>query len=137
MAREVLDVSPLEGFQMLLRTAALLLIAAVALPAGWSSQTLGKSPEKKGSKGRESQSATRSLTGCIDEQDGGYVLVDDRNVQRIAVLEPGAFPKEGFAKYLGHKVTVRGESTSQNNQAAIRVRAIVNISDTCAPQQPD
>src|SRR5690348_4194403 len=51
-----------------------------------------------------------SLSGCIDEQDGKYVLIHDQTRGLIANLEADGFPTEGFAKHLGHKVTVRGTS---------------------------
>ena len=75
-----------------------------------------------------------SLTGCVDQQDGLYVLVNDQSLTPIANLEAEGFPTEGFAKHLGQKVTVRGSSTSGATRPVFRVRSIETISDTCAPQ---
>ncbi len=75
------------------------------------------------------------MTGCVDEQQGRYVLVDDRMLKRIADLEADGFPTEGFAKYVGHKVTVRGTSNAGGAEPLFKVRAIENVSDTCTPQQ--
>jgi hypothetical protein len=74
-----------------------------------------------------------SLTGCVDEQDGQYVLVDDRTLSPIANLEADGFPTENFAKHLGHKVTVRGTSNSGGARPVFKVRTIEPVSDTCAP----
>lgn len=76
-----------------------------------------------------------SLTGCVDEQDGHYVLVDDRTLTTIASLEADGFPQEAFAKHMGHKVTVRGTSNSGAAGPVFKVRSVDKISDTCAPQQ--
>ena len=89
-----------------------------------------KAQSKQGQKGK-----TSSLTGCVDEHDGRYVWVDDRALQPIADLEADGFPTEGFAKHMGHKVTVRGTSSSGGTRPIIKVRSIQTVSDTCAPQE--
>lgn len=76
-----------------------------------------------------------ALTGCVDEENGHYVLVDDRTLTPIASLEADGFPQEAFAKHLGHKVTVRGTSSSGTERPIFKVRTVDKISDTCAPQR--
>jgi hypothetical protein len=101
---------------------------------------------KSSQKGR-SKSAGTSLTGCVDEQDGHYVLVDDRNLTPIANLEAEGFPVESFAKHLGHKVTVRGTvnpaaspapggkaGDTAGERSSFKVRSIETVSESCGPQ---
>jgi hypothetical protein len=99
-----------------------IVVSSVAYP-----QTQKESPkqQKKGV-------TSASLTGCVDQQDGRYVLVDDRGLNKIADLEADGFPTEGFAKHVGHKVIVRGTSTA-GDKPLFRVRAVETVSDTCAP----
>ena len=75
-----------------------------------------------------------SLTGCVDQQDGQFVLVDDHDLKVVANLDAEGFPVEGFAKYVGQKVAVRGISASGNTRPVFKVRTIETISETCAPQ---
>jgi hypothetical protein len=75
-----------------------------------------------------------SLTGCVDEQEGNYVLLSDRTMNPIANLEPDGFPKEGFAKHVGHKVTVRGTSSAQEPLPLMKVRSIETVAESCTPQ---
>ena len=82
----------------------------------------------------QSKTAESSLTGCVDEQDGHYVLVDERTLTPIANLAADGFPTEGFAKHMGQKVTVRGISTSGTGRPVFKVRKVDIVSDTCAPQ---
>lgn len=99
--------------------------------APWEDQSEQKqNPPKKGQRAKAD-----SLTGCIDQQEGHYVLVDDRKLLAIATLEADGFPTEGFAKHVGHKVTVRGISSSGGDLPHFKVRGIETVSDTCAPQQ--
>jgi len=91
-----------------------------------SNQSESKAHPKKGG---------ASLTGCVDEQDGQYVLIDDRTMSPIANLEADGFPTEGFAKHVGHKVTVRGTSNQDGKRPVFKVRTIEPISDACAPEQ--
>jgi hypothetical protein len=90
---------------------------------------------KKQGAGKQQQTEQgSSLTGCVDQQDGQYVLVDDRNMAPVADLVAEGFPTEGFAKYVGHKVTVRGTSNSGGARTVLKVRSIQTVSDTCAPE---
>jgi len=93
-------------------------------------------PEQNQDSPKKVQKAkTDSLTGCIDQQEGRYVLVNDRNLSAVAVLEADGFPTEGFAKHMGHKVTIRGISSPGGALPIFKVRGIETVSDTCAPQQ--
>lgn len=76
---------------------------------------------------------TASLTGCIDEQNGKWVLVSDQTMAVIANLAADGFPTEAFAKYLGHKVNVRGTANSDAS-STFKVREIKTIRETCAAQ---
>jgi hypothetical protein len=91
-------------------------------------------PQEKKQPKSESKPGGSSLTGCVDEQDGHYVLVDERTLMPIASLEADGFPTEGFAKHLGHKVTVRGTSNSGTDRPVFKVRSVEAISDACGPQ---
>jgi len=82
----------------------------------------------------KAEEKTASLTGCVDEQEGHYLLVDERNMSPIANLEADGFPKESFAKHLGHKVTVRGTSISSGNRPTFKVRSIDTVSEVCGPR---
>jgi hypothetical protein len=84
---------------------------------------------------KNAKQAVTSLTGCVDEQDGRYILSDDRELKPIAYLEADGFPQEGFAKHLGHKVTVRGISSPGDPRPTFKVRSITLVSETCAPQR--
>lgn len=91
-------------------------------------------PQEKAPK-KEAKQPEASLTGCVDEQDGRYVLTSDRDMNPIANLEADGFTQEGFAKHLGHKVTVRGTSIPGDPRPTFRVRNITMVSETCAPQR--
>ena len=88
--------------------------------------------DSRHSKGQPTPSA--SMTGCVDEQDGRYVLVDEKTLSPTADLVAEGFPTEAFAKHVGHKVTVRGASSAGGARPVFRVRSIETISDTCAPK---
>jgi hypothetical protein len=90
-----------------------------------------KQQPKKDSKAK---SNSASMTGCVDEDDGHYILLNDRTRAPIANLEAVGFPVEGFAKHLGHKVTVRGTVNPAGDRPLFRVRSIDTISDSCEPQ---
>jgi hypothetical protein len=105
----------------------LVLAPSTTLFAGQTSNS-----QKKASTGKKTASGA-TLTGCVDEKDGRYLLVDDQGLNPIADLEADGFPTEGFAKHMGHKVTVRGTSSSGSTHPLFKVRSIETVSETCAP----
>jgi hypothetical protein len=114
---------------------ALVMISA-ALQQGSAPKTaITVSDQKSNAAPQKKRSPETSMTGCIDQQAGQYVLVDDHGLKRIADLEAEGFPTEGFAKHLGHKVVVRGTSSAGEKQPLMKVRTIETVSETCAPQK--
>ena len=116
------------------RRVPLIVLTAAAIALTGIGGSAAANPQKKAPAKKEQKKEVSSMTGCIDEQDGRFVLVDDRNLKPIADLEADGFPTEGFAKHVGHKVTVRGIGTADGEQRLFKVRGIEAISDTCAPE---
>ncbi len=84
----------------------------------------------------EAKSAQIALTGCVDEQEGNYILLDPSTIQRkLAILQADGFPQEGFAKHLGQKVTVRGRMTGVDSPV-MKVRSVETLAAQCSqPKQ--
>jgi hypothetical protein len=113
---------------------AVLTVLAFLAPSATIAAAQTSNSQKKEQPGKQ-KAAPASLSGCVDEKEGHYVLVDDRSLNPVADLEADGFPTEGFAKHMGHKVTVRGTSTSGSTRPVFKVRSIETISETCAPTQ--
>jgi len=110
-------------------------LPGVAAPNSGSEQAdLKQQKQDQKQKQSKAKDTGASLTGCIDEQNGHYVMISDRTLDPIADLEAEGFETEGFAKHVGHKVTVRGTSNPGETRPLFKVRSIEAISDTCAPQ---
>jgi hypothetical protein len=107
-------------------------VLALALPAAVFCAARSSQSEKKAPTSKKTASGA-SLTGCVDEKDGHYILVDDQGLNPMADLEADGFPTEGFAKHMGHKVTVRGTSNPETTRPRFKVRSIETVSETCAP----
>jgi len=75
------------------------------------------------------------MTGCVDQQDGKFVLLDDHMLSKLANLETSIAPSEDvFAKHVGHKVVVKG-SKSSGQEVVFKVASIEDIAAVCAPAQ--
>ena len=108
-------------------------ISVLAPSAALLSAAQAAEGQKKVPASQKKAASGTSLTGCVDEQDGHYILVDDRNLEPVADLEAEGFPQEGFAKHMGQKVTVRGTSNSGSTRPVFKVRSVETVSETCAP----
>ena len=120
----------------------ILLVPMLAL--GWviaspSALRASEQAQKQQSKEKDpppAKSAAASMTGCVDEQEGSYLLLSDQTMNPIASLVADGFDKEDFAKHVGHKVTVRGTSNPQGaGLPQFKVKTIEKVSETCAPQR--
>ena len=105
-----------------MRIVILLVVAAVAAGA----QTAAKKKKKV-------VPAVETIVGCVDQKDGAYVLTDDRQIGKVASLEPDGFDRENFAKHVGHKVKLGGKSSGTGTERVFRVRTIQTIAEYCAP----
>lgn len=84
--------------------------------------------------GKAKPGAKVSLTGCIDERDGQYVLTNDTNLQPTARLQPAAgSPEDNFARHMGHKVKVQGVLSKEEPLPTMTVESVETVSQTCAP----
>ena len=76
---------------------------------------------------------TGALTGCVDEQEGKWVLVNAQTMAIIATLAADGFPLEGFAKYRGTQSDRPGDCEARTDPSStFKVREIITISETCA-----
>ena len=124
---------------MRLHSASVVMLISLAVLAPQAAFAAVQEPQSQSqAQGNKKVASGASLSGCVDQQDGRYVLVDDRSLEPVADLEADGFPTEGFAKHMGHKVTIRGTSNSGSTRPLFKVRTIETVSETCAPTpQPD
>jgi hypothetical protein len=69
----------------------------------------------------------QSITGCVDERNGHYVLRDAQSSQLLSLQAPGSDEDSYFAKFVGHKVLVNGVKSSE----AVKVAHIEQVADMC------
>jgi len=118
----------------LLALVAIWTLPGVAASNAGSEQAGQKQKQDQKQKQSNTKDSGASLTGCIDEQNGRYVMINDRTLDPIADLQADGFDTEDFAKHVGHRVTVRGTSNPGDTRPLFKVKSIEALSDTCAPQ---
>ena len=110
----------------------LALAIIIQIPVAASAQENPAQPKQQSRDRKAAEPKEVSMTGCIDEQEGGrYVLMDARSLAPLANLEAVGFPNEGFAKHLGNTVTVKGAVDSTGSRPAMRVRTVETVSNGC------
>jgi hypothetical protein len=96
-----------------------------------AAQAAGKPSQGVPAINQSAPEAQQSLTGCVDEQNGQYVLLDDQMV-KITGLQSTGSDREVFAKYVGRKVKVSGSKDS-GQKDTFKVNKIEQISASCGP----
>jgi hypothetical protein len=100
---------------------------AILFLAAWAAAAPAQTAETQ-------RTAKSSLTGCIDERDGQYVLTTDTDLQPIARLKPAAGSAEdNFAQHMGHKVTVGGVLSKETPLPTMTVQSVKRVSPVCSP----
>src|SRR5574340_160256 len=86
---------------------------------------------------RAAEKVTKSttLTGCLDQKDGQYVLAEEQTLKSLAALQAEGFSQEGFAKYLGNKIAVQGSLSSSGDPPVMKVRSVRKVSDLCGSER--
>jgi len=111
-----------------------ILSAALMLSAPADQKSGPPSGSQKKAAPKSQSNRLESLTGCVDEQDGKYVLLDDHMLKKLANLETTiANSEDVFAKHMGHKVIVKGTKTSGSE--TFKVASIEEVAAVCAPAQ--
>ena len=97
---------------------------------------LRKDPKEGRSTSQKSTVDQETMTGCVDQQEGKYVLLDDQMLKKLADLEASIAraTKMFFAKHMGHKVTVKGKKSS-GPEESFKVSSIEDVAAVCAPAQ--
>jgi hypothetical protein len=113
-----------------------ILLLGVALCLGAPAQTKSTSQNAKTTQSanrmkRQPVSKDQSLTGCVDQQNGRYVIRDAQTSQILNLQSPGSDDDTWFARYVGHKAEVSGSSSS----GTLRVSHIQQVADMCGTGQ--
>jgi hypothetical protein len=134
LARQLLDFGERQAVmrQAIARAIAVVTILASGIIPNAEMTLQAQTTQTRKSEQKKKPEGT-SLTGCVDQQDGQFVLVDDHDLKVVANLDAEGFPAEGFAKHVGQKVTVRGVSNPGSTRPVFKVRTIETVSETCAP----
>jgi hypothetical protein len=96
----------------------LLALGTVAVPAAQKDQ--------KGAEGKQQQSTT-TLTGVIDQKGSEFVLSGEQAMKTTAVLRAKGFTDDNFARFVGNRVQVRGELTTEGDRQILTVRSLADL----------
>jgi hypothetical protein len=104
----------------------LLLIAlATLLPAVGQEAT--EKPETRQGQGRPAET---TMTGCVDQKGDLFVLIGP-HMQSETILKGRAFSDDNFARFVGHKATVKGELKEEGDRKVLHAVRVEKAADTC------
>jgi hypothetical protein len=86
--------------------------------------------DKPESRQRRAPTAETTITGCVDQKGDLFVLIGP-HMQNETVLKGRAFSDDNFARFVGHKATVRGELKEEGQRKVLHAVRIEKAADTC------
>jgi hypothetical protein len=96
--------------------------------AGLIAVFLSAAPQKQ-------EQTAGTFRGVIDQRDTEYMLVNDQNMEPIAVLRGRGFEKENFARFLGDPVEIKGRMTTENGRKVLLVRSVEDVRRMPVPER--
>ena len=75
---------------------------------------------------RPAVTGEHAMTGCVDQQNGQYVLRNAKTDELINLQAPGN-PDDYFARFVGHEVQVSGTEAS----GTLKITQIGQVADMC------
>jgi len=113
-----------------MRFQVLLLGAILCLGAAAQGQTTNpntKSTQSANRMKRPTAAAAQAVTGCVDEQNGHYVLRDVQTSQLITLQAGSTDADNDFARFVGHQAQADGTLSS----GTLTVTHIGQVADMC------
>jgi hypothetical protein len=105
-----------------------LLCLGATAPAQTSNQDAkSKSTQSANRMKRAPATAGQTVTGCVDQQDGHYVLRDAQSDQLIRLQPAGIDADNDFARFVGHQAQASGTLSS----GVLTVTHIGQVADMC------
>jgi hypothetical protein len=98
-----------------------------AAPAQTTSQTTKSTESANRMKRAAIPEGQQSVTGCVDQQNGHYVLREEKSSQLIALQSSVTDNDSAFARFLGHKVQASGTKSSDT----FKVDRMAQVADMC------
>src|ERR671915_54788 len=83
-------------------------------------------PEKTQKKPKKAPES--ALTGCVDQRGEQYVLTSEKDMTAVSQLRGKAFSDDNFARYVGRKVTVEGNTSN----GVFEVTKITQVAESCS-----
>ena len=103
-----------------------LLCLGATAPAQTSGQD-AKSTQSANRMKRPPATAGQSVTGCVDQQDGRYVLRDLQTAQLVRLQATSTDADNDFARFVGHQAQASGTMSS----GVLTVTHIAQGADMC------
>jgi len=104
-----------------------LLCLGAAAPAQTTSQNAKSTQQSANRMKKASAVSGQSITGCVDQQDGHYVLRDVQSDRLITLQSTGIDADNDFARFVGHQAQASGTMTADT----LAVTHIGQVSDMC------
>jgi hypothetical protein len=103
------------------------LLCLGAFAQGQANDPNNKSPQQQTANRVKRPDGAQSVTGCVDEQNGHYVLRDLQTSQLIRLQATGVNADNDFARFVGHQAQASGTISS----GTLTVTHIGQVADMC------
>ena len=78
-------------------------------------------------KDTEAKPSVTTLTGIVDQKGRDFVLTGEEAMRPVAVLRASGFSADNFARFVGMRVEVRGEISTEGDRRILTVKSLDDL----------
>lgn len=67
------------------------------------------------------------LTGVVDQIGDKFVLAGEESIRPQAILRADGFSPDNFARFVGHRVQIRGRLVTEQGEQILVVRSVSDV----------
>lgn len=109
-------------------------LAAVLVIFGLSS-VIAEQPVRRKAGNRTPTRKATVLTGVVDQIGDKFVLAGEESIRPHAILRADGFSPDNFARFVGHRVQIRGRLVIEQGEQILVVKSVSDVKNI-EPESP-
>jgi hypothetical protein len=103
------------------------LLCALFLGACLTMSAADRDKDSKSRNRAETRQTQNTFVGVIDQTGNDFILTYEDSMEKKALLRSQGFSSDNFARFVGHRVEVRGDIEAEGERQVLTVKSLNNL----------